>query len=118
VPSGVDVCAKLSAPRSHQAPGSGFLIETGSQSRIGITLGQIGPGAKELVPELAEFLGVEAKMVQLHDRSPKVRQHAAWALGRTGPAARDAAPELLKLLKDEDVREAAAYALSKIGTDR
>jgi len=76
------------------------------------TLVEIGPGAREAVPDLIGLLG---------RRSHLVRELAAEALGRIGPAARAALPALVKALDDEGyrydrdgVRVRAAVALWRI----
>ncbi|HTU89421.1 MAG TPA: HEAT repeat domain-containing protein [Gemmataceae bacterium] len=71
------------------------------------SLAQLGPRAKDAVPELRELLKAE-------DRG--VRIAAMSALRKIGPAARDAAPELVEALKDTDrvVRMQAAFALAVI----
>ncbi len=73
-----------------------------------VTLGQIGPAAKDAVPHLVELL---------KDPDALVRRAAAGALGMIGAAAKDAVPHLIDLLKDSDtdVRRAAAGALGMIG---
>ena len=63
--------------------------------------------------------GVEAPLYQrlLADKSPYVRQNAAWALGELGPAAAPAVAELQKASARNpanDVRAAAKAALAKL----
>jgi HEAT repeat protein len=68
-------------------------------------LGEIGPAAKDAVPDLIEAL---------KDRD--MRPIAVGALGRIGPAAKDAVPALIEALKDQHfiVCNAAAKALEQI----
>ncbi|MGH7224800.1 MAG: HEAT repeat domain-containing protein, partial [Gemmataceae bacterium] len=74
---------------------------------IARSLAQLGPRAKDAVPELRELLKAE-------DRA--VRVAAMSALRKIGPAAREAAPDLVVLLKDTDrvLRMQAAFALAII----
>jgi HEAT repeat protein len=63
--------------------------------------------------------GAEAPLYQrlLTDKSPYVRQNAAWALGELGPAAAPAVAELQKASARDpanDVRAAAEAALAKL----
>lgn len=71
------------------------------------TIGNIGPGAKETVPNLAKLL---------KDSDPDIVKAAADALGHIGPGAKDAIPDLVKLLKNSSpsLQEAAAKALGNI----
>jgi HEAT repeat protein len=72
-------------------------------------LGAFGPGAAEAQDVLTAALA---------DRTPSVRQNAAWALGRLGKDAGPAAVEGLRgLLKDAEplVRRDAAAALGEVG---
>src|SRR5215813_1203778 len=70
-------------------------------------LGNIGPEAKEAVPDL---------IAALKDQDALVRGYAAGALGNIGPGAKEAVPDLRAALKDQDsfVRGSAAYALGQI----
>jgi HEAT repeat protein len=70
--------------------------------------GQIGPTAREMVPDLSHLL---------RDAKSSVRYRAAEALGKIGPAAKAAVPEMIPLLEDSDVgtRYATATALGHIG---
>jgi hypothetical protein len=72
-------------------------------------LGEMGPAAKDGVPDLIVVLG---------DADGAVRRSAARSLGDIGPAARAAGPALVKTLQDRDwqVRQAAAYALGRVGS--
>lgn len=105
-------------------------------------LGQIGPSARPLVPDIsrilkeapvpfqrrtaAETLGkigpvtpqvVSALTAALADDSTSVRQEAMTALGTLKGQAREAVPALLDLLKSGTIPEAvrAAHTLGKIG---
>jgi HEAT repeat protein len=71
-------------------------------------LSDLGPKAKEAVPQLVEAMKAQ---------EPGVRWRAARALGAIGPAAADAAAALATALDDPDhhVRSHAAYALGAIG---
>jgi HEAT repeat protein len=73
-------------------------------------LGEMGPAAKDGVPDLI--------VVVLGDADGAVRRSAARSLGDIGPAARAAGPALVKTLQDRDwqVRQAAAYALGRVGS--
>src|SRR5271154_3575001 len=64
-------------------------------------LGELGPEAKSVIPELIKALD---------DKDFFVRRFAAKALGQIGPDAKEALPALGKLAKDErkEVAEAAA----------
>jgi HEAT repeat protein len=72
-------------------------------------LGEIGPAAKQTVPDLI-------RMVQDHTDHSGARMRGCTALGKIGPDARAAVPELQKRLTDEypGVRVCAAEALSRI----
>jgi HEAT repeat protein len=75
----------------------------------------LGPGAKAVIPELAEALG-DKTPVSNFDKTP-VRQRAAAALGKMGPAAKDAVPKIVALLKENDpnLKRAALESLGQIG---
>lgn len=81
------------------------VAERAAAARI---LGELGPAAKEAVPDLQAALG---------DADKDVRRCAARALGDIGRASKPAVAALGKTLKDGDaqVRQAAAYALGRIG---
>jgi HEAT repeat protein len=108
-----------------------------------ITLGMIGPDAKDATPSLAKLLtakdAYERVIVAsslnkidpknqkntvpifrnaLKDDIPETRKEAVQALGRLGSKVKDLEPEIANLLQDDDatVREAAAAALMAIGT--
>lgn len=104
------------------------------------TLGKIGPGARDALPELmratkdrdalvrehaAEAIGdigpeaaegVPALVVALGDSEAKVRRDAVRSLGQIGPAAKSALPQVEKLLNDPEtiVRDAAKTAIRRI----
>lgn len=71
-------------------------------------LGELGPVAKDAVPDL---------QAALTDADKDVRRCAARALGDIGKASKPAVKALGKTLKDNDapVRQASAYALGRIG---
>jgi HEAT repeat protein len=74
-----------------------------------VVLAAIGPEAKDAVPELVEVLG---------NQDPDTRMQALLALGEIGPDAKAAVPAILKSLQTDefdDVRNAAAFALGRIG---
>jgi HEAT repeat protein len=81
------------------------VAERAAAARI---LGEMGPAAKEAVPEL---------QAALSDADKDVRRSAARSLGDIGPGSQPAVGALGKTLKDADaqVRQAAAYALGRIG---
>ena len=81
------------------------VTERAAAARI---LGELGPAAKEAVPDLEAALA---------DPDKDVRRCAARSLGDIGKAAKPAVPALGKTLKDPDapVRQASAYALGRIG---
>lgn len=108
-----------------------------------VTLGQIGLGAIDAVPQLVTALAdadarvraaaafslstfgphameaVPALRSALSDEVAAVRARAAFALGQIGPSARRAAEELARLVSDPDVsvRRNVASALGGIGAD-
>lgn len=71
-------------------------------------LGELGPSAKEAVPDLQAALA---------DSDKDVRRCAARSLGDIGKPSKPAVAALGKTLKDPDapVRQASAYALGRIG---
>ena len=81
------------------------VAERAAAARI---LGEMGPKAKDAVPDLQAALG---------DADTEVRRSAARALGDIGGASKPSVPALGKALKDPDaqVRQSAAYALGRIG---
>lgn len=104
-------------------------------------LGQIGPEAKVVVPQLLEALHderwevasdaawslgiiesaepkvVDSLVVALKHDHREVRRYAAFALARLGANARSAIPELTRCLDDDDMGYMAARALGDIGGD-
>jgi HEAT repeat protein len=85
--------------------------KTRLQQEIAYTLGEIGPGAKEAVPQLLELLKSGK------DSDGFLKNVVAEALGKIGPAAAPAVPFLVLALKSDDVRlpTTAAEALGNIG---
>ena len=81
------------------------VAERAAAARI---LGELGPAAKDAVPDLQAALG---------DADKDVRRCAARSLGDIGKASKPAVAALGKTLKDPDaqVRQASAYALGRIG---
>ncbi len=71
-----------------------------------LILREMGPEAKEAVPELT---------AALKDQRPEVRREAALALGAMRDAATPAAADIAALLDDEHAAEAATLALGEIG---
>lgn len=108
-----------------------------------VTLGQIGLGAIDAVPQLVTALSdtdsrvraaaafslstfgahameaVPALRAALSDEFASVRARAAFALGQIGPSARRTVEELVRLVSDPDVsvRRNAVSALGGIGAD-
>jgi HEAT repeat protein len=75
-----------------------------------LILAEIGPEAKEAVPELVACL---------KDDDAEIRREAIAALGRIGPSAKQAVPAIANALADQDagVRYTAAYSLGVIGPE-
>jgi HEAT repeat protein len=71
-----------------------------------LILREMGPDAKEAVPDLA---------AALKDPRPEVRREAALALGAMRDAASPATAAIASLLNDEHAAEAATLALGEIG---
>ncbi|GMQ80133.1 MAG: hypothetical protein BMS9Abin04_077 [Planctomycetia bacterium] len=74
-----------------------------------LILGQMGPEAKEAVPQLISVL---------RRPEPEVRKEALVTLGQIGPAAAAAVPEIARILEQDEVeavRFGAAFALGRIG---
>ncbi len=71
-----------------------------------LVLREIGPAAKDAVPALAE---------KLKDPRPEIRREAILALAAIEEAARPAVPKIAAALSDEQTRQAATYALGRIG---
>lgn len=80
------------------------------QARGALGLSQIGPEAKDAVPELIPLL---------KSRNALARQNAGVALAAIGPEAKDAVSGLTEALKDSEwaVRRQSAMALGAIGPD-
>ena len=78
------------------------------RSIAAVTLGEMGPEAKDAVPALIQLL-------QDQDAEGFVRGNAARALGEIGSGAVDAVPVLIQALQDREVRGDAARTLGKIG---
>ena len=83
------------------------------RSIAAVTLGEIGPEAKDAIPALIQLL-------QDQDAEGFARANAALALGQIGEGAEDAMSVLIQALRDQDkyVRRDAAGALEEIGTPR
>jgi HEAT repeat protein len=88
-------------------------VQTDLQKQIAYTLGEIGPAAKDAVPQLIELVKSSK------DRDGFLNVSAAEALGKIGPAAATAVPTLINALKSDDVRlpTIAAEALGNIGAE-
>jgi HEAT repeat protein len=71
-----------------------------------LVLREIGPAAKDAVPALTE---------KLKDPRPEIRREAILALGAMEEAAGSAVPQIAAALNDEQTRQAATYALGRIG---
>jgi len=67
--------------------------------------------------EDASERGTRALIVALHDEDPQVRRSAILTLGERGSRSSTAAPELLTILREPDLRYAAASALRRIHPD-
>jgi HEAT repeat protein len=76
-------------------------------------LAEMGPDAKEAIPNLIDSLKEKS-----YFKSEDWRAESARALGNMGPDAKEAVPQIAKLLADEDqaIRREALKALQKIGT--
>jgi len=73
-------------------------VQTDLQKQIAHTLGEIGPAAKDAVPQLIELLKSNK------DHEGFLNVVAADALGKIGPSASNAVPALIAALKSDDVR--------------
>jgi len=71
-----------------------------------LVVNQIGPEAKDAVPEVTQVLA---------DKRPEVRREAILALAEIGEAAAPAVPQIVKTLDDEFDRLPATFALGRIG---
>lgn len=113
-------------------------VSDNSRSAIVMSLGEIGPPAKDAIPFLIKWLNERPKQFDLIEVLGKIhsnpdlvvpvltdhltnsstysRQAAARALGEFGPDAKPAFGEIAKLLNDEKslVRESASNSLKKI----
>ncbi|MCP4678878.1 MAG: HEAT repeat domain-containing protein [Deltaproteobacteria bacterium] len=67
------------------------------QSQCIMTLGDIGPDAKESIPVLLETL---------EGNDPRLKKHTAWALGKIGDLDPGVVPALTKASKDRDKKVA------------
>tara|TARA_B100000745_G_scaffold246449_1_gene168517 strand:- start:181 stop:1440 length:1260 start_codon:yes stop_codon:yes gene_type:complete len=83
------------------------------RSIAAVTLGEIGPEAKDAIPALIQLL-------QDQDAEGFARANAALALGQIGERTEDAMSVLIQALRDQDkyVRRDAAGALEEIGSPR
>jgi HEAT repeat protein len=88
-------------------------VQTDLQTQIAYVLGEIGPAAREAVPQLIDLVRSSK------DREGFLNVNAAEALGKIGPAAASAIPVLIAALQSDDVRLAtkAAEALGSIGAE-
>jgi len=68
--------------------------------------GQLGPAAKETVPELIKLLA---------DNNSVVRTHAVVALGKIGPGAQDAVPELTRIMTERSYLDEGREARTALG---
>src|SRR5262245_7751718 len=84
------------------------LLETDRAGEAAMKLAELGPAAKEAVPQLVRALANE-----------KVAWRAAWALSRIGPDAAVAAPELARVISTEYglASTASNIAFCRIGPD-
>jgi HEAT repeat protein len=71
-----------------------------------LVLNQIGPEAKDAVPDLVQLLA---------DKRPEVRREVILTLAEIGEAAAAAVPQIAKTLDDEFDRLPATFALGQIG---
>lgn len=71
-----------------------------------LALRDIGPDAKGAVPALVE---------RLQDSRPEIRREVLLTLAAINEAAGVAVPQIVALLRDEETRVAATYALGRIG---
>ena len=71
-----------------------------------LVLRDIGPAAKDAVPALTE---------KLKDPRPEIRREAILALAAIEEAAGPAVPQIAAALSDEQTRQAATYAMGRIG---
>jgi len=71
-----------------------------------LVLREIGPAAKDAVPAL---------VAKIQDPRPEIRLEAILALAAIEEAARPAIPKIAAALRNEDTRQAATYALGRIG---
>ncbi|WP_422929716.1 HEAT repeat domain-containing protein [Singulisphaera sp. PoT] len=82
------------------------LRDAAARSRCAITIGRMGPAAKE---------AVRALTAALKDRDAGVRAASAYSLGQIGPEAKSALTALESLKGQPATREVATKAIEKIG---
>jgi HEAT repeat protein len=98
----------LRASRPIRSEHTGDWVDDDLRQRSAGLLGQIGPDARDSVPELTALLP---------DHNARLRETAAASLGQIGHASAEAVPGLVGLLNDPEVkvRRAAVRALGRIG---
>jgi HEAT repeat protein len=82
-----------------------------------MALHNLGPDAKDAVPELMAGVGRKENFIAIGSFTWTIREEMMIALGSIGPDAKDAVPLLTKALQEEldNTRRTAARALGRIG---